>query len=89
MAIEYSTVTRKGQVTLPVELRRHLGVEPGQRVGFRAEGNHVVIEPAPSLDHARARLQSEAKSAGTWNAHQDNTDAWAQAAADKLAHPNG
>jgi hypothetical protein len=49
----------------------------------------VVIEPAPSLDRARTRLQSEAKSAGTWGAHQDSKDAWAQAAADKLAHPNG
>lgn len=33
-----STVSTKGQVTLPVEVRRHLGIEPNDKVAF-------VIEP--------------------------------------------
>jgi bifunctional DNA-binding transcriptional regulator/antitoxin component of YhaV-PrlF toxin-antitoxin module len=85
MAIEYSTITKKGQVTLPVALRRHLGVERGQRVAFHAEAGRVVIEAAPSLDEARRRLRSEAEAAGTWAKPQDPADAWAGAAAEKVA----
>lgn len=39
-----STVTVKGQVTIPREIRRLLGVKPGDRVRFRERENGVVIE---------------------------------------------
>lgn len=29
-----STVTSKGQITIPVEVRRRLGLEPGSRIRF-------------------------------------------------------
>lgn len=29
-----SKVTRKGQVTIPVEIRRHLGIKPADNVAF-------------------------------------------------------
>lgn len=29
-----STVTTKGQITIPAEVRRHLGLKPGSRVDF-------------------------------------------------------
>jgi antitoxin PrlF len=31
-----STVTSKGQITIPVEVRRRLGLEPGSRIRFVA-----------------------------------------------------
>lgn len=39
-----STVTIKGQVTIPREIRHRLGVKPGDRVRFRELENGVVIE---------------------------------------------
>jgi AbrB family looped-hinge helix DNA binding protein len=39
-----SSVTTKGQVTIPAELREKLGIKPGDRVGFVAEGDRVVIQ---------------------------------------------
>lgn len=39
-----STVTVKGQVTIPREIRHRLGVKPGDRVRFREQENGVVIE---------------------------------------------
>ena len=39
-----STVTVKGQVTIPREIRQLLGVKPGDRVRFRERENGVVIE---------------------------------------------
>ena len=39
-----STVTTKGQVTIPREIRRRLGVKAGDRVRFRETGSGIVIE---------------------------------------------
>jgi antitoxin PrlF len=38
-------VTTKGQVTIPVEIRRLLEVEPGDKVVFRVTGNTVELQP--------------------------------------------
>lgn len=38
-----STVTAKGQVTIPAELRRKLGLRPGDQVTFVSEGDRVVL----------------------------------------------
>jgi len=39
-----SSVTTKGQVTIPAELREKLGIKPGDRVGFVAEGDRIVLQ---------------------------------------------
>ncbi|WP_310452327.1 AbrB/MazE/SpoVT family DNA-binding domain-containing protein [Sulfuritalea sp.] len=39
-----SSVTTKGQVTIPIELRERLGIKPGDRVGFVAEGDRIVLQ---------------------------------------------
>jgi antitoxin PrlF len=42
-----TTVTRKGQVTIPKPVRDHLGIGPGSRVDFRlAADGSIVIEKA-------------------------------------------
>lgn len=38
-----SSVTTKGQVTIPIELRQKLGIKPGDRVGFVEEGDRIVL----------------------------------------------
>jgi antitoxin PrlF len=42
-----TTVTTKGQVTIPKPVRDYLGIEPGSEVNFRrAEDGSMVIERA-------------------------------------------
>ena len=42
-----TTVTRKGQVTIPKPVRDHLGLGPGSKVAFRrAADGSIVIERA-------------------------------------------
>jgi antitoxin PrlF len=42
-----TTVTSKGQVTIPKPVREHLGIAPGSRVEFRrAADGSIVIEKA-------------------------------------------
>jgi antitoxin PrlF len=40
-------VTKRGQVTIPAEVRRLLGVKPLDKVVFRIEGSSVTLAPAP------------------------------------------
>lgn len=40
-------VTSKGQITLPIELRERLGIEPGDRVVFVEQSDGTVSFRAP------------------------------------------
>ena len=41
--MQNSTLTSKGQVTIPAEVRRRLGSHPGDHVGFIVEGDEVRL----------------------------------------------
>ena len=43
-----STISSKGQVTIPQEVRRRLGLEPGDRVEFVVEDGRTIVRPARS-----------------------------------------
>lgn len=45
----YSTITQKGQVTLPVSLRRALGLNINQRVMIVSDGEGARVTPAPDF----------------------------------------
>ena len=42
-------VTRKGQITIPVEMRRKFGIEEGSRVEVVEEEGMIVIRKRPSI----------------------------------------
>ncbi|MFT4010446.1 MAG: AbrB/MazE/SpoVT family DNA-binding domain-containing protein [Nocardioidaceae bacterium] len=62
----YATITSKGQITLPVEARRALGLRAGQKVAITVEDDHLILESPVRLSELRARLRDEATTAGTW-----------------------
>ena len=37
----------KGQIVIPVEIRKKLGIKPGQKVSLTLVENKAVIEPLP------------------------------------------
>ena len=41
--MQTSTLTSKGQVTIPAEVRRRLGLHPGDRVAFVVDGDAVRL----------------------------------------------
>ncbi len=43
-----STISIKGQVTVPQEIRDRLGLSPGDRVEFVVEGDRTMIRPSRS-----------------------------------------
>lgn len=48
--MEATSVTSKGQVTIPKELRQQLGIRQGSRIVFSLVGDHVEmrVQGAPS-----------------------------------------
>ncbi len=45
MAPEYATVKAKGQVVIPVEIRRRFQIDEGTRVAFLEEAGRLIIQP--------------------------------------------
>ena len=44
-----TTVTRKGQVTIPVELRRKYGLREGMRVDVTDAKTGLLLKPVPDM----------------------------------------
>ncbi|HEY8710355.1 MAG TPA: AbrB/MazE/SpoVT family DNA-binding domain-containing protein [Burkholderiaceae bacterium] len=44
--MESTTMTSKGQVTIPKAVRQQLGLRQGTRVAFVVEGDHAVLRAA-------------------------------------------
>lgn len=52
-----TTLTSKGQVTIPKAVRDHLGIGPGSKVDFRLDGQgNVVVLPAAN-ERAESRFR--------------------------------
>lgn len=43
--MDTSTLTQKGQVTIPAGIRKRLGLRMGDRVAFLQEGDRIVVKP--------------------------------------------
>lgn len=49
-------VTRKGQITIPIEVRRALGLNEGDRVMVTQEGGRAIIARAESVTERTAGI---------------------------------
>ena len=47
--IGYSVVNIKGQVTIPANIRKLLGVEPQDKMVIMKEEDRIVIQPMPDI----------------------------------------
>lgn len=54
-----STVTTKGQVTIPAEIRSRFHIQPNDRVDFFVDGEHIVITPVRTLKQLRGAVTSD------------------------------
>jgi len=45
METVYTTVSSKGQLVIPAEMREELGIEPGTRVAIRRDGQDLILSP--------------------------------------------
>ena len=53
--MELAKITTRGQLTLPIEIRRKLKVGEGDKVVFYEENGKIMVENAAKLAFARVR----------------------------------
>ncbi len=56
-----TTVTQKGQVTIPAMIRKMVDIKPRQKVNVSIENNTVVIQPAVDFFSLQGSLKTKKK----------------------------
>ena len=68
-----STISSKGQVTIPQEVRLRLGLQEGDRIEFVVEGERTLIRPARQVHNPFERYAS---ALGTFPGGAEEINAW-------------
>lgn len=58
MAKQITTISTKGQVVIPADVRAALGVKPGTRISITLEGHRIILQPISDrlVDETRGML---------------------------------
>ena len=56
--MRHSTVTRKGQTTIPGEIRDALNIKTGDKLQYAVEGDHATIRLHPGTRALKGALSS-------------------------------
>ena len=64
--MELAKITMRGQITIPVEIRKKLGVKDGDKVIFIEENGRIIIENSAmvALKNAQIAFTGEAERLG-------------------------
>ena len=54
--MEVAKITARGQITIPIDIRKKLGVKEGDKVIFIEEGGRIVVANAAKIAFANMRL---------------------------------
>ena len=67
--MELAKVTSKGQITIPIEIRKKLGIKAGSKVLFLEENGRIYLTNSSieALREAQAAFAGEAEQAGLTN----------------------
>jgi len=52
-----TTITKKGQITIPKAIREHLSLKEKDKLLVKLEGNKAVIQKIPSLSELRGSVR--------------------------------
>ena len=55
----HSTVTSKGQTTIPEKIRKALGIKPGDKLEYEVDGGRATIRVHPGIRSLRGTLASK------------------------------
>lgn len=69
------SVSDKGQVTLPAEIRRRLGLKGKSKLHIQVRDNEIVLKPVKSIDELYGSLHEYAKGKPTnWDEIRAETE---------------
>ncbi len=57
--MELAKITSKGQITIPIQVRKRLNLKEGDKVVFITEGNKIIIENSTKLAIKEAQKDFE------------------------------
>jgi len=57
--IQISTITQKGQVTIPYFIRQKLDLVSGTKIAFNLENEKIILSPIPSFFDFRGSIKSK------------------------------
>lgn len=84
MATRTTTVTRKGQVTIPIDIRRSLDLKVGDQVAVEQQGDTVLLRRAISVAERTAGILGKYRLATPLSAEGERTR-FEQAVADEVS----
>ena len=70
MFIPIATITQQGQATIPVEIRRELGVHPGDKIAFELVDGQVLLRKLEPFDVAYH--EALAGTLSEWDSEEDD-----------------
>jgi AbrB family looped-hinge helix DNA binding protein len=62
--MELAKISTRGQITLPLSIRKRLGVNDGDKVVFLEENGHVIVENALTIE-LKVSPESDARQSRT------------------------
>ena len=68
-----STITQKGQATIPASVRKKLGLHPGDKISFEITDGEVILRKMQAFDYEYHRSLSNTLS--EWSS-EDDEDAY-------------
>ena len=81
-----STISSKGQVTIPQEVRLRLGLQEGDRVEFVVEGDRTLIRPARQIHNP---FEKYAGALGAFPGGVEEINAWVAELRDEAPDAGG
>ncbi len=55
------SITSQGQISIPAQLRKQLGLQTGKKALVSAQGDKIIIEPVKDLLELRGSLKTNIK----------------------------
>ena len=76
MEFAFANVSSKGQIVIPKQLRKRLGLKKGKRLVFLVKGKKLLVEPLENVEHLLEDdfsdlLQASGSSTSFWDNEKD------------------
>lgn len=84
MVASKTVLTRKGQITIPVEIRRALQLEEGDSLQVEREGKRIIVQRATSVVEQTAGIFAKYRKAVPLTPEEERA-AFEQGVADEVA----
>lgn len=82
----YKTIlTSKGTTTIPIEIRKQLGLKPGMQIAFsRTKSGEYIIKRSQTIEEIRAMNKQALAQAATSNKEYNSGDGFTLASREKF-----